>query len=140
LCRTIGEPERAEDPRFRDVVGRMRHQDALDALVAGWTRRWTADAAMHALQAAGVPAGAVRDIPSLLADPHLKARPFIVEVDHPEVGRRSVAGLPARFSAMPELHYTAAPCLGQHNEEVFRGLLHLPEPEYTRLVETGVIA
>lgn len=139
LCHAIGDPACAGDPRFRDALSRRRNQDELDRLVAGWTSRYTPDEAMHTLQAAGVAAGAVRDIPGLVADPHLVERGFMVEVDHPEVGRRAVAGLPAHFGAIPQPRYTAAPTLGQHNRDVFCNLLHLSEEEYGRLVEEKVI-
>jgi benzylsuccinate CoA-transferase BbsF subunit len=139
LCRAIGDPAVADDPRFRDAPGRQCHQDALDEIVAGWTRRLAPYEAMAILQAAGVAAGPVLDVVDLMADPHLRERGFIVETDHREVGRRAVAGLPARWSAMPQLAYTPAPCLGEHNEEVFCGLLSLSREEFDRLTAARVI-
>jgi crotonobetainyl-CoA:carnitine CoA-transferase CaiB-like acyl-CoA transferase len=94
---------------------------------------------MHTLQAAGIAAGPVLSIPDLMADPHLQARGFVVEMDHPEVGPRTVAGLPAKFSAMPQLPYTPAPCLGEHNTGVFGGLLDLGRDELDRLQAGKVI-
>ena len=139
LCRAIGSPEWAGDPRFADVRGRLEHHDELDGLLGDWTRGHTAYEVMHILQAAGVAAGPVLAVPDLMGDPHLQARGFLVEIDHPEVGRRPVAGLPARFSAMPALAYTPAPCLGEHTGQVLCGLLHLSADDVQRLQGAKVV-
>jgi benzylsuccinate CoA-transferase BbsF subunit len=127
------------DPRFAGVDGRLRHQDELDGLLGTWTRGYTPYEVMEKLQAVGVAAGPVLSIPGLMDDPHLQSRGFVVTMDHPEVGRRAVAGLPARFGAMPELAYAPAPCLGEHNAPVFDGLLHLGPDEIERLLAAKVI-
>src|SRR6266508_6028657 len=57
LTEVAGHPEWANDGRFKDLAGRLAHQDALDALVGGWTKSRDAYEAMLALQRAGVPAG-----------------------------------------------------------------------------------
>jgi benzylsuccinate CoA-transferase BbsF subunit len=139
LCHAAGHPDWAGDPRFADAAGRLRHQDDLDAQLAGWTRLHTPVEAMHILQAAGVASGPVMSIADLMADPHLQARGFVVEMDHPEVGRRTVAGLPARFSAVPALGYRPAPCLGEHNEQVFGHLLDIGAREMERMHEMQAI-
>ena len=57
LTRVAGHPEWANDQRFGDLAARLAHQDALDALVGGWTQTLDAYQAMYSLQQAGVPAG-----------------------------------------------------------------------------------
>jgi crotonobetainyl-CoA:carnitine CoA-transferase CaiB-like acyl-CoA transferase len=139
LCRVMERPDLAANSAFAAAAGRRQHLDALDAAIGDWTRRHTADEVTQALQAAGVAAGPVMTVAALAADPHLRAREFLVEIDHPEVGRRRVAGLPAKFSRMPELAYGPAPCLGEHNDEVFGDLLSLTQPELRRLQDAQVI-
>jgi benzylsuccinate CoA-transferase BbsF subunit len=139
LCRAIGRPDLAEEQRFADARGRHAGHDELDLAIGAWTRGQTPYAAMHTLQAAGVAAGPVLNIQGLMNDPHLRERGFVVEIDHPEVGPRTVAGLPARFSALPQPAYAAAPCLGEHNEDVFCGLLSLSRAEVQRLQAEQVI-
>lgn len=140
FCQAVGRAAWLEDQRFATLDARIRHQDELDALMSGWSRELTPYEVMHLLQAAGVAAGPVLDVKGLMADPHFQARGFVVEMDHPEVGRRAVAGLPVKFSAMPQLAYFSAPCLGEHNEEVFCGLLGLSQAEFQELCEEKVIA
>lgn len=139
LCQAIGRPELASDPRYATTAGRLQHEDELDAILSAWTRTRDAGEAMRFLQAAGVPAGRVLATRDQVDDPHFRERRFTVEIDHPEVGARSVAGIPAKFSAMPELGYGPAPCLGEHNDEVFGGLLGLDADEIARLVADEVI-
>jgi crotonobetainyl-CoA:carnitine CoA-transferase CaiB-like acyl-CoA transferase len=139
LCHTIGRGDLASDPRFADAAGRRAAEDEIDAAVAGWTCGRAPYEAFHLLQAAGVAAGPVLSIPGLMNDPHLRERGFVVEMDHPEVGPRTVAGLPAKFGAIPDLAYGPAPCLGEHNQSVYRGLLSLSADEMWRLQEEKVI-
>ncbi|MGD9891350.1 MAG: CaiB/BaiF CoA transferase family protein [Dehalococcoidia bacterium] len=139
LCQAIARDDLATDPRFADAPGRRAAEDEIDAEIAGWTRDHTPYEAFHLLQAAGVAAGPVLSIPGLMNDPHLRARGFVVEIDHPEVGQRTVAGLPARFGAIPDPAYQPAPCLGEHNQSVYCGLLDLSTDDVGRLQEAKVI-
>jgi crotonobetainyl-CoA:carnitine CoA-transferase CaiB-like acyl-CoA transferase len=64
----------------------------------------------------------------LVDDPHMAARGYTVDMDHPEAGIKNLAGLPIKLSAMPELPYFHAPLLAQHNDFIFGELLgHAPE-------------
>ena len=85
------------------------------------------------------PAGPVMSTFDLLEDPHFTERGFVVELDHPEVGPRAVAGLPARFSAMPDVAYFHAPLLGQHNDYVFGELLGLDADQMQQMADEKVI-
>lgn len=139
LCRVLGADAWTRDAEFRQLAGRLRRQDELDAGLAAWTRERTHLEAMQALQAAGVPAAPCLDALELVQDPQLRARGFMVEIDHPEVGRRTVAGIPGRYGAMPAYHYGPAPCIGEHSREVLCGLLGLSGAEVDELVEKKVV-
>ena len=139
LAGAIGRVDLADNPRLAAAAGRLQSQDELDALLSAWTVTRTPHEVMQTLQAVGVAAGPVMSVPELVDDPQLRARGFLVEMDHPEVGPRVVAGLPVTFGAMPQLAYGPAPCLGEHNEEVFCGLLQLSRDELQRLQAAQVI-
>ena len=79
------------------------------------------------------------NVVDLMADPHMTARQFVVEMDHPEVGKRKVAGLPMKFSAMPQLPYFHAPLLGEHNDFVFGELLGHPSEWVQELKDSQAI-
>jgi crotonobetainyl-CoA:carnitine CoA-transferase CaiB-like acyl-CoA transferase len=124
----MGHPELSHDAKFAAPESRKTNEKELDRLVGEWCATRTNSAITASLQAKKIPAGSVMNVVDLLADPHMIARGYVVEMDHPEVGKRSVAGLPISFSAMPQLPYFSAPLLGQHNDFVFGDLLgHNPE-------------
>ena len=104
-----------------------------------WTRTKTHYEVMHQLQAAGIAAVPCLDALELVADPQLQALGLMVEIEHPEVGVRAVAGVPGRLSELPEYAYTPAPLIGQHNREVLCGLLGLGEDDLERLVEESIV-
>ena len=129
----------ADDPRFATADARMEHQDELDAIIAGWTRGQDAFALTERLQATGVPAGPVLRGPDLLADRHYAERGTFVTVDHPQVGPKQYPGLPWKMSATPGEVRWPSPTLGQHNREIFGGLLGLTAAEIDALESDGVI-
>lgn len=143
LCRVLGRPDWAADGRFSGSLGRQRHREELDRMLARATAAWDARRLMAALQAAGVPAGAVLDSKDLLFDPHLRERRFYEVVrHHPSTGMPPLpyAGHPWRLSATPAVAPRAAPLMGEHNDFVLRELLGLTDSEVARLESEGVIA
>ena len=121
LCKTIGDAA-LHKPQYRDLAGRLRHADAIDARISAWTRGRTALEATEALQRAGVPAAPSSHPTDLLEQPQLRARGFFVTPDHPEIGPRAIPNLPWRLSSMPLDQCRHAPLLGEHNREVLGGL------------------
>ena len=140
FCRAAGHPEWERDERFADILGRHEHHDALDELIAGWTRQQDAYEAFHLLQRAGVKAAPVLDGKDLLLDPHLKERGHFDVLDFPLIGRRPVhRHLTAKFDGFEARPGRPAPLLGEHNAEVLQGLLGLSDEEMAALEEEGVI-
>jgi crotonobetainyl-CoA:carnitine CoA-transferase CaiB-like acyl-CoA transferase len=139
LCRAIGQPELASDPRFADVVSRYRHQDEMDAIIGAWTRDRTPEEATDHLQEEGVAASPVLSIPELMEDPHLRAREFFETVSHAEAGVWDMDGVVWRFSDAPAHIRLSPPCFAEHNAYVFGELLGLSTGEIESLEEEGVI-
>ena len=135
----MGSPAWAADERFDDTLGRMEHHDLLDQHITEWTRQRSHYEVMQQLQLVGVAAAPCLDVFELGDDPQMQALGLLVEMDHPEVGPRRIAGLPVRFSAMPHPAYGSAPLMGEHNAEVLCGLLGLPESELQQLVDEQVV-
>ncbi len=140
LCRVVGRPELAADPRFADVVSRYRHQDELDEAISAWTRERTPQEAALALQEAGVAASPVTSAADLTEDPHLRERGFFERTAHAEAGVSEMGGVPWRLSLTPAHVRLSAPCFAEHNDYVFRHLLGLSAGEVAELERQGVIA
>jgi len=140
LCVVLALPELAEDPRYATLAARREHRAALDALLAATTREWDARALMEACQAAGVPCGVVQDAADLLEDPQLRARDFVVSVEHPRLGRIAMADVPLRLSDGGLEPPRCAAMLGEHNEYVFGTVLGYSAAEIAAWQREGVIA
>ena len=138
LCRCKGQPQLASDSRFQDLESRRRNQAELDQIISTWTLEKEHYQVMHMLQAHGVPAGAVLKANETLADPHLEDRGFWDVVDHPEAGTYKQTTTPWILSKNPRLPAIAAAGLGEHNFQVFNGLLGLSPGEIDDLVESGI--
>lgn len=139
LLRALGQPDWAADQRFADPYARWQNQDALDQLIAQWTSCYTPQEVTETLQRAGVAAMPVLDGPALAQDPHLRQRGFLVEVQHPTLGRKLVVAPPWHFSQTPAQITRPAPLLGQHNDYVLKELLGLSDDEVAALVEEGAV-
>ncbi|HEY0418155.1 MAG TPA: CoA transferase, partial [Acetobacteraceae bacterium] len=139
LCRVLARPGLAADPELAGVEGRRRRQPEIEEAISAWTRRHRADEAMALLQAAAVPAGAVRPIPALLHDPHLAARGFWRPVAREHVGSYLAGGSFYREAGQSAPLRHAAPTLGQHNAEVLGGILGLSPQRLDELAARGVI-
>ena len=142
LCEVLGRSDWASDERFSSVNGRARYREELDVLVSAETPAWDAHALMVALQAKGVPAGAVLDSKDLLFNEHLTERGFYEVVSHhPSTAMPPLpyAGRPWKLSETPAVAPKAAPLMGEHNEFVLGELLGYSRGDIGRLEEEGVI-
>ena len=142
LCRVLGRPEWAEDSRLAGTLGRWQNREEIDRLLAAETVGWDGQELMNALQAEGVPAGAVLDSKDLLFNPHLKERGFYEVVrHHPSTAMPPLpyAGRPWKLSETPAVTPRAAPVMGEHNEYVFGELLGMSGEEVATLERQGVI-
>ncbi len=130
----------ASEARFASLAGRLRHQDDLDRAVGAWTRGRDKFELASELQDAGVPASAVqRPEERIDRDPNTAAWGLWPEVEHTAIGKVRVDGLPVHLSETDWEIARGAPCLGEHNERVFGGLLGLSGEELAKLRAEGVI-
>ncbi|MGW1208791.1 CoA transferase [Streptomyces sp. NPDC002499] len=140
LCEVIGRPELATDERTRTAEARRAAADLVDAALGEWTRTLPADTAAEALQAHGVPAGAVQDGRELVEhDPQLRARGFYVRKDHPVAGAFLHEGVPIRLARTPGGIREAAPVLGADTDAVLSEVAGFSAERIRGLREAGVL-
>ncbi|HZR97196.1 MAG TPA: CoA transferase [Chloroflexota bacterium] len=135
----LGGPAWAADPAYATAAGRLVVAAALDAYITDWTRTLPPGEVEARLQAAGVPAAAVRAAAEAPADPHLRARGFFHTIDQPALGPLDYPGLTIHLSDTPGAIRRHAPTLGQDNAYVFGDLLGLSPAEIAQLTEEGVL-
>jgi len=133
LCQTIGQPRLANDPRFASTELRKRNEAQIDDVITEWTSqrdRWEITKLLQAVGVAAFPSMSNKD---LTDDPHLKGRGYLVQLEHPEVGRRTHAGIPWKMSASPCIVSRVAPLLGEDTEAVLTSLLKLSKEQIQEL-------
>ncbi len=134
----IGQQELADDPRFATLEARWDNREELDAVIAEWTGQRDKHEVMRAMGDAGVPCGACQDTGEVLADPHLRAREMIVDLDYGRRGTYQTFGCPIKLSQSPA-DITRPPQLGEHTAEILGNLLGLEESDIAELQANEVV-
>ena len=139
LLRSIGRADLIEDPRFRTNADRVRHGEALDAIIGAYiAERSLAETLAH-FDAAGVTIGPIMDAGMLAEDPYVIEREAVIAVPDEEMpeGWLPMHGMVPRLSATPGILARPAPRLGEHNEAVLGPVLG--EAALARLRAEGVL-
>ena len=138
LIEVMGSPAWAADQRFSTVSGRLEYQEDLDKGVESWTTTIERYELMELCQAAGVRAMPVQSNKDrVINDPQLKHRNMYTEMEHPILGKHNFQNAPFKLSKAPVFNHMPAPMIGQHNREVFEGLLGLSHEELVAGYEDG---
>lgn len=133
--------EVAEDGRFDTNNGRVINRDELipvvrDAIAEHPVAYW-----LDGLEKLGVPCGPVNNLQQVFDDPQVRARDMVVQLPHesdPRVMAHQIAS-PMKLSQTPVNYRRSAPGLGQHTDEVLRGVLGLDGDQLKKLSDAGVI-
>lgn len=139
LCRLVGAPGLATDPRFSSLAARLRNEGVLYNAIAHWTRQHSKNDAAQQLQAAGIAAAPVNNPKDVAESDYLAARGYFTDLTHPEAGRHSYPGLPIHLSRDPGEQHRAAPCFGQDQDYILRGILSLSTDQVSALKLAGVL-
>jgi formyl-CoA transferase len=87
----------------------------------------------------GIPSGKIYTAPDMLEDAHFRAREAIVTTMHPKFGELKMQNVAPKLSKTPGSIRLPGPELGQHNEEVYGGILKLSAEKISELTAKGVI-
>ena len=139
LAECMGQPELGTDPRFADHLARGEHQAELDALIEAWTSTLPTAQVLERMHGNGVPAGQIYRAPEMVTDPQFAAREALVKVAHPVFQNLWMQNVAPKLSGSPGTVSWPGPELGQHNEEIYGGLLGLGQAERDALQAEGVI-
>jgi len=139
LKKVMGNPEWAEDQKFRSFESRKENEGTLNEHIEKWTKSREADWLMNELVQNGVKAGVVNDARGAIEDEHLRKRGFWSYLDHPVMGNTLYNRAPIRLSKTPLRMETAAPLLGEHTKSVLMGMLDYTQEEVNTLIEDNVL-
>jgi crotonobetainyl-CoA:carnitine CoA-transferase CaiB-like acyl-CoA transferase len=130
----------ANDPKFNenDMV-RFDRADLIDQVIKEWVAQRTVAEVISVLESARVPCGVVNTIDKLENDPQVTARNMLVNVDYPGLGNIPLPGTPIKLSLTPGSVRSRAPKIGEHNEEIYCGLLGFSRKELIKLLEEDIV-
>ena len=129
-----------DDARFAHAAGRAAHRDEIDAALRKWTAQFARGEGVATLRAAGIASSPVLTIDEQWSDAHYAARAVKTRVPIPYYGDEDLFKAPWHIEGMAPVIDRSGPTLGQHNREVFCGILGMSETEVAELVQQGVIA
>ena len=116
------ESDVGQDDRFQTNALRIENRATLIPIVQQKFGERRADEWLERLAAAEIPAAPINTVEEALNDAQTKARGMIVQIEHPALGTaRSIAN-PIKFSETPVSYRLPPPMLGEHTNEVLRGL------------------
>ncbi len=139
LAAVMGKPEMADDAEYKTHGARGKNMEKLDGLIAEWSSTLDADDVLELLNTGGVPAGRIFRAKDMFSDPHFASREAIVKLIHPELGEFPMQNVFPRLSATPGKVRHVGPTLGQHNQEIYQGLLGMSDDTMSELRSAGVI-
>jgi len=139
LRKAMGDPDWSQLEMFEDTFVRGQNGDIIYAGLTEWTMQHDKMEVMALGQAQGVPVSAVLGIDEAVALPHLQERKHFVDVEHAVLGAVRILGAPFQLPAAPCGPRYAPPLLGEHNDEVWRGMFELSKDELERLRGEGVV-
>ena len=137
FCKGVGREDLLADERFSSIAGRGKHAKEIDGLVAEWVKARTVAEVSAVLEQAEVPFAPVHSIAQAAKDPHLWERQILVEIED-QGDTTYVPGLTVKYSDTPGAIGTI-PQPGDHNQEVYCGLLGYTPDDLAGWREAGVI-
>ena len=118
LCQLLGRDDLANDPSFATNPQRVRNREHLvPALQEEFLHRSTEEW-LPRLHAAGIPCGPINTVGQIFHDPHMQAREFVWECEHPTAGNIKLSGSPIHLSETPTRLYKAPPLLGEDDDKI----------------------
>lgn len=139
MCRAIGRPDLADDPRFKRPQDRLANRQALEAILEDLFLQRTAQEWCDVLDAADVPAAPILNVGQVLEHPQTLARDMVRTVNHPTLGAIRMTGPILKFPEEDPAPLAPPPLLGQHTRDVLTGVLGLSDAEFDALARDGVV-
>jgi crotonobetainyl-CoA:carnitine CoA-transferase CaiB-like acyl-CoA transferase len=139
LCQALGHPELEKDPRFDTDDKRLENAEQLVAIFDEIFAARTLDEWLHIFDGYDLFVCAVNSLKDLGSDPQVIENDYIVDFEHPTLGKIKIPGYPGSFSEAEAGTVSAAPDLGQHTEEVLTEICGYSEADIKKLREEGIV-
>ncbi len=140
FCQFLGREDLATDPRFHNDLARWEHRDIIDPVVKEWVASQTTEEVVAAADKVPIPFGICYEQSEVAHDPQVQEREMLTRVPAPDgSGDVLVTGIPLRMSETPLRIEHSFPAVGEHNEEIYCGLLGYSPEDLAKMKEDGVV-
>ena len=139
FCQVAGREELIDDPHTRTTTDRAGHRELVDEAVSDWVHDKTVAEVVSTLAEAELVVAPIYSFPQIIQDEHIREREMIAEVEHPKAGKIDVYGVASKFSLTPAKVRSAAPMMGEHNQDIYSDRLGLSVGEMEQLRKEGII-
>jgi glutaryl-CoA transferase len=122
FCNVLGAPELAQNPAYKDNVGRLKHREALIAKLSALTARIKRNELLDKLEAQQVPAGPINALDQVFSDPQVIHRGMKLELPSSAAKDGTIPGVrtPIVIDGWKAASENPSPRLGQHTAEILR--------------------
>lgn len=135
----IGRPDLSDDPEKLPMVYRVKNREMLNAAVVDWIKDKTIDEVMKLMSEGDLPASPVYDFEDVVKDSQIAYRNMIVDVNQMLSGPVKMPGTVFKMSRTPGDPLKPSPFLGEHNSEIYGGLLGYSDEKIGELMEKEII-
>ncbi len=132
VCKLLSRPEWTTDPGMKTSAGRRTRNPEIIAALNAYCQSRTVAEVVDDCTRLDLPAAPVNSLPQAARDPHIAAREIMVEVPDPVAGKIHVSGKSIHLSRTPMV-IGSTPTIGQHSDEVLKGLLKYSEKKVAGL-------
>jgi CoA:oxalate CoA-transferase len=139
----LGKALKREDwtanPKYNPLTERVARMDELDAEIGAETKKYTRHQLFELLNKTGAACAPVRTLREVLADPHLRQRGMLHDIDHPEYGKLVVMRSPIHYGGVKQPDYRPSGMMGADIDDIFINELGMKPDEVAELRKTGVV-
>jgi CoA:oxalate CoA-transferase len=139
VLQAMGREDLMSEQRYATRENRTKNMEEVDCLVQAWCKEKTVEEVFSSLKKFGVPCSPLPTFDQVASDPHLLSREMIVEVDQPVSGKVKLSGSVYKMSKTPGDRKNRVPDVGEHNQDIYSGLLEIDAQEIQKLKEEGII-
>ncbi len=141
LCTAMGNPELAEDPRFKDHLTRLRDENATELLriIGAWAKTRSHQEIETLAENHGFAASRVCNARDVVENEHSRERDFITEMDDAHYGKFLDHEFPVMMSKTPPKNKWSVRPVGFDNEYVMQSILGKDKEEIQHLYDCGAV-
>ena len=140
LAEFLGNPEWANDERFKTNAARVNNRAVLDEHIKNKINHYSSNELIDELRKLGIPIGNVNTVKQALASQQTQAKNMVLNVQHQKIGSFKTLGTPLRMHGTPSSIRYAPPLLGEHTDEILSEYLNLNTEDLSELKNKKVIA